>query len=144
MTGPELIRTIGRWTLAGLVLNGILGSAIYGLPSRVGGDLGAGAPLAWLLAALLIGVIAACFAEVSSRFTGAGGPYLYAHATFGRFAGIQTGWLTYLARLTAEHGLVTRTLAEVQYFNPAGVRLRTLLWPDPARDLETVLLVTNQ
>ena len=38
----------------------------------------------------------------------------------------------------------TRTLAEVQYFNPAGVRLRTLLWPDPARDLETVLLVTNQ
>lgn len=49
-----------------------------------------------------------------------------------------------LARLASEHGLVTRTLAEVQYFNPAGVRLRTLLWPDPARDLETVLLVTNQ
>jgi hypothetical protein len=49
-----------------------------------------------------------------------------------------------LARLAREHGLSTRTLAEVQYFNPAGVRLRTLLWPDPSRDLETVLLVTNQ
>ena len=49
-----------------------------------------------------------------------------------------------LARITARHPLQTRTLAEVQYFNPAGVRLRTLLWPDPARDLETVLLVTNQ
>ena len=49
-----------------------------------------------------------------------------------------------LARLAREHGLITRTLAEVQYFNPAGVRLRTLLWPDPSRDLETVLLVTNQ
>jgi hypothetical protein len=49
-----------------------------------------------------------------------------------------------LARITARHPLHTRTLAEVQYFNPAGVRLRTLLWPDPARDLETVLLVTNQ
>jgi 4-amino-4-deoxy-L-arabinose transferase-like glycosyltransferase len=49
-----------------------------------------------------------------------------------------------LARLTEEHGLRVRTLAEVQYFNPAGVRLRTLLWPDPARDLETVLLVTNR
>ena len=49
-----------------------------------------------------------------------------------------------LTRLSAEHGLKTRTLAEVQYFNPAGVRLRTLLWPDPSRDLETVLLVTNQ
>lgn len=49
-----------------------------------------------------------------------------------------------LVRLTQEHGLRTQTLAEVQYFNPAGVRLRTLLWPDPSRDLETVLLVTNQ
>ncbi|WP_396625434.1 ArnT family glycosyltransferase [Luteitalea sp.] len=49
-----------------------------------------------------------------------------------------------LARLAGEHALKTRTLAEVQYFNPAGVRLRTLLWPDPSRDLETVLLVTNQ
>lgn len=49
-----------------------------------------------------------------------------------------------LDRLTREHGLRTSTLAEVQYFNPAGVRLRTLLWPDPSRDLETVLLVTNQ
>lgn len=101
MTQPALVRTIGRWTLTGLVLNGVLGSAIYGLPSVVGGRLGSAAPLAWLLAAVLIGVIIACFAEVASRFSGAGGPYLYAHATFGRFAGVQTGWMAYLARLTA-------------------------------------------
>jgi 4-amino-4-deoxy-L-arabinose transferase-like glycosyltransferase len=49
-----------------------------------------------------------------------------------------------LARLTQAYDLQTQTLAEVQYFNPAGVRLRTLLWPDPSRDLETVLLITNQ
>jgi 4-amino-4-deoxy-L-arabinose transferase-like glycosyltransferase len=49
-----------------------------------------------------------------------------------------------LSRLQRDHDLTARTLAEVQYFNPAGVRLRTLLWPDPSRDLETVLLVTNQ
>jgi hypothetical protein len=49
-----------------------------------------------------------------------------------------------LTRLTQEYGLRVKTLAEVQYFNPSGVRLRTLLWPDPARDLETVLLVTNR
>jgi amino acid transporter len=101
VTQPALVRTIGRWTLTGLVLNGVLGSAIYGLPSVVGGRLGSAAPLAWLLAAVLIGVIIACFAEVASRFSGAGGPYLYAHATFGRFAGVQTGWMAYLARLTA-------------------------------------------
>lgn len=101
MTQPALVRTIGRWTLAGLVINGVLGSAIYGLPSVIGGRLGSAAPFAWLLAAVLIGVVIACFAEVASRFSGAGGPYLYAHATFGRFAGVQTGWMAYLARLTA-------------------------------------------
>jgi APA family basic amino acid/polyamine antiporter len=100
-TRPELVRTIGRWALAGLVINGVIGSAIYGLPSVISGKLGGAAPWAWVVAALLIGVILACFAEVASRFRGAGGPYLYARATFGRFAGLQTGWMAYLARLTA-------------------------------------------
>lgn len=97
---PELVRTIGRWALAGLVINGVIGSAIYGLPSVVSGKLGAAAPWAWVLAAVLIGVILACFAEVASRFREAGGPYLYARATFGSFAGLQTGWMAYLTRLT--------------------------------------------
>jgi 4-amino-4-deoxy-L-arabinose transferase-like glycosyltransferase len=42
-----------------------------------------------------------------------------------------------------DHDIEVRTLGSVQYFNPAGVRLRTLLWPDPDEDLETVLLITN-
>ncbi|HEV8357411.1 MAG TPA: APC family permease [Gemmatimonadales bacterium] len=96
-----LVRSIGRWALAGLVLNGVIGSAIYGLPSVIARQLGEAAPWAWLLAAGLIGVVLACFAEVASRFRGAGGPYLYARVTFGRFAGLQTGWMAYLARLTA-------------------------------------------
>jgi 4-amino-4-deoxy-L-arabinose transferase-like glycosyltransferase len=49
-----------------------------------------------------------------------------------------------LTELERTHGVQTRTLGSVQYFNPAGVRLRTLLWPDPENDLETVLLVTNR
>src|SRR5690606_36671802 len=46
--------------------------------------------------------------------------------------------------LEQQHGVDVRKLGSVQYFNPAGVRLRTLLWPDPENDLETVVLVTNQ
>jgi amino acid transporter len=95
---PELVRTIGRWALAGLVINGVIGSAIFGMPSLIAGKLGRSAPWAWVLAAALIGVVVACFAEVASRFRDAGGPYLYVRATFGRFAGIQTGWMAYLAR----------------------------------------------
>ncbi|MBA3317225.1 MAG: APC family permease, partial [Gemmatimonadales bacterium] len=46
-------------------------------------------------------LIVASFAEVASRFTRAGGTYLYARVAFGRLAGIEMAWLTYLVRLTA-------------------------------------------
>ena len=49
-----------------------------------------------------------------------------------------------LPRLEAIAGVTTRTLGQVRYLNTANVRLRTLLAPIPAQDLETVLLVTNR
>lgn len=49
-----------------------------------------------------------------------------------------------LARIASAHGLRTRTLGEVLYFNASAVKLRTLLDPDQERDLERVLLVMNQ
>lgn len=49
-----------------------------------------------------------------------------------------------LERITGPHGLTPRVLGEVLYFNASAVKLRTLLDPDKARDLERVLLVTNQ
>ena len=41
-------------------------------------------------------------------------------------------------------GLTARELGRVSYIDTANVKLRTLLSPDPARDIETVLLVTNK
>lgn len=95
------MRGIGRWSLAALVLNGIIGSGIFALPGTVGARLGAASIGAWLAAAVVIGVIMACFAEVASRFGGSGGTYLYAKSAFGRFAGLQMGWMTLLVRITA-------------------------------------------
>jgi amino acid transporter len=48
-----------------------------------------------------MGIILACFAEVASRFSHTGGPYLYAHDAFGRFMGIQVAWLVWFVRLTS-------------------------------------------
>jgi 4-amino-4-deoxy-L-arabinose transferase-like glycosyltransferase len=47
-------------------------------------------------------------------------------------------------RLEKERGLKVRRLAELLYFNEAGIRVRTLLWPDTSRDLTRVVLVTNR
>lgn len=47
-------------------------------------------------------------------------------------------------RLEQERGLRLIRIAELPYFNEAGVRVRTLLWPDPSRDLTRVVLVANR
>jgi hypothetical protein len=35
-------------------------------------------------------------------------------------------------------------LGEFRYFNEGGMRLRSVLWPDPARDVQRVLLVATR
>jgi basic amino acid/polyamine antiporter, APA family len=106
---------MGRWTLTALVINSIVGSGIFGLPSVVAGYLGSYSPLAYLIAAAGIGIIIACFAEVASQFGSAGGPYLYVREAFGRLPGIEVGWLLWLVRLSAAAAaanLFTNYLAE--------------------------------
>ena len=87
--------------MAALMVNLVIGGGIFGLPSTVAEILGGQSPIAYLISATGIGVIAACVAEVASRFKQAGGPYLYAKAAFGRFLGLQTGWLLWLTRVSA-------------------------------------------
>jgi amino acid transporter len=117
-----LVRAIGRWTLVALVINAIIGSGIFGLPDDVARLLGRAAPLAYLLAALGIGIIMACFAEVASRFTEAGGPYLYTRRAFGSLAGIQIGWFAWLVRLTSAAANANLFVVYFGEFFPAVTR----------------------
>src|ERR1700721_2432933 len=99
--GPSLVRTIGRWSLVALTLNSIVGSGIFGLPSVVAGLVGKSSPWIVLASGAAVGIIVACWAEVASRFTQAGGPYLWTRVAFGRLPGIEVGWLLWLAQLAA-------------------------------------------
>ena len=103
MASPQsgLVRTIGRWSLAALTVNSVIGSGVFGLPATVAGLLGKQSVPAVLIAGLAMGIIMACFAEVASQFSEAGGPYLYARTAFGRLMGILVGWLFYLAQTAA-------------------------------------------
>jgi 4-amino-4-deoxy-L-arabinose transferase-like glycosyltransferase len=49
-----------------------------------------------------------------------------------------------LTRLQTIGGIAMKPLGAVEYLDPAGIRLRTLLWPTPAQDLEIVFLVANR
>ena len=97
----QLVRAIGRWSLTALVVNSVIGSGVFGLPSTVAGLLEKFSPVAVLLAGAGMAIIFGCFAEVASRFQQAGGPYLYARAAFGRAMGIQMAWMLLLGQVAA-------------------------------------------
>lgn len=100
-SGQQLLRAIGRWSLVALVVNSILGSGVFGLPSAVAALIGRSSVWAVIAAGAGMSVIMGCFAEVASRFQQAGGPYLYARVAFGRFMGIQTAWMLWLGQVAA-------------------------------------------
>jgi APA family basic amino acid/polyamine antiporter len=98
---PALIRGIRRWDLVAVAINGIIGAGIFGLPSKVFALIGPYSLIAFVVCALIVTLIILCFAEVGSRFSETGGPYLYAREALGPIAGFEVGWLMWLARVTA-------------------------------------------
>lgn len=116
-----LRRAIGRWDLVALLINGIVGAGIFGLPSRVHALLGSWALLAYVACAALVLLIVLCFAEVASRFDRTGGPYVYASEAFGPVLGFQVGWLAWLSRVTAFAALAHLFVDYLGHFLPGIV-----------------------
>jgi amino acid transporter len=98
---PSLVRAIGRWDLTAAIVNGVVGSAVFGMPATQAALTGEWSHWGYLVAGLIVLLIVLCFAEVASRFQDAGGPYLYASEAFGPMVGFQAGWLTFWIRVTA-------------------------------------------
>ena len=117
-----LVRTIGRWSLAGLMVNTMVGASVFGLPALIAARLGKWSPLGFLAAFAVIAVIAACMAEVASQFRDTGGPYLYTKVAFGRFLAIQNGWLTWLTRIAAASAVANLFIIYLREFLPDVTR----------------------
>jgi amino acid transporter len=64
-------------------------------------------------------VIAACIAEVSSRYEETGGLYLYARDALGQFAGLLVAWLTWLTRIAAPAAAANLFCTYLAQFFPA-------------------------
>lgn len=96
---PALVRAVGRWDLVALVINGIVGAGIFGLPARVHALIGIWGMIAIVACAVLVATVVLCFAEVSSRFRDTGGPYLYTAEAFGPLPAFIVGWLLWIARI---------------------------------------------
>jgi APA family basic amino acid/polyamine antiporter len=103
----SLVRAIGTLGLAASIVNVTVGGGIFRLPASpdVTGRLGAAAPLAYLVCAVVMGLIVLCIAEAGSRISLTGGPYAYVEMTFGRYVGFLVGVMLWLIGATAIPGV---------------------------------------
>ena len=123
MTGPSpsasstLVRALGRWSLAAIILNIVIGASAFGVPGEIASLIGKYGPWAFLIGGLFMLTVGACFAEVASYFDQTGGPYLYARKAYGPFVGICIAWLMCLVRISsiAAIGCTPRILARLQH-----------------------------
>jgi amino acid transporter len=118
--GPGLFRGIRRWDLVAFIINLIIGAGIFGLPSKVFHLAGSYSIIAYMACSILMALIMLCFAEVSSRFTATGGPYLYALRAFGSFIGYEIGWLMWLTRVTVFAAVCNLLIAYIAFFWPSA------------------------
>ena len=116
-----LVRGIRQWDIVGVVINGIIGAGIFVLPARSFKLIGSYSLIAFILCAFVCALIILCFVEVSSRFTGTGGPYLYAQEAFGPAVGFQVGWMNWISRVSAYATNCNLLVVYLGFFWPAAV-----------------------
>jgi basic amino acid/polyamine antiporter, APA family len=118
-TPPRFLRVVGLAGLMAIAVNGVIGSGIFALPATVYALAGPASPVAYLVAAVLMALVVACFAEAGSRSDETGGPYLYARAAFGGFVGFLVGWLFLLTRAVATAAIANTFVAYLGSVEPA-------------------------
>ena len=116
----KLPRLLGFWGIWMLVVNGLIGAGIFGLPSGAAALAGEYSILIYGFCALLMLPVILCFAELGSYFRGTGGPIRYGTLAFGPFIGFQGGWLYYLARLISFSANTVLLTDSIAYFLPAA------------------------
>jgi amino acid transporter len=128
---PGLVRALGRWDLAFILINSTIGAGILGLPGKVYALLGVYSIGACLAGGVLVGLVGACYAEAASRYPGTGASILYARAAFGPPTGFMTGWIAVATRLFAYASICNLAVGYA-----AG------LWPLIAQPLGRVVAIT--
>jgi amino acid transporter len=118
-TEEGLKREIGIRSLALAIINITIGSGIFVIPAIIAEGLGATAIAAYFVCGLLIFLIALCFADVGSKTTVSGGPYIYIETAFGPFAGFLANNIYWIGGCIFSDAAIANALADtLKYFFP--------------------------
>ena len=97
MSQAEFKSKLTLFDVTNLVVGAIIGADIYVASALGAGLLGPFSLVVWVVAGIIAIVIALCFAQCVALLPKVGGPYAYAHAAWGTFAGFVVGWSLWLA-----------------------------------------------
>jgi APA family basic amino acid/polyamine antiporter len=112
MADAKAPRKLSLFDVTNLVIGAIIGADIYVASSFGAGFLGPFSLVVWVVAGLIAIVIALSFAQCAALLPKVGGPYAYAKAAWGPFAGFIVGWSLWLAEWIS---LAVFPLAFTQY-----------------------------
>lgn len=112
------MRAIGPRQLTAAILNATVGAGIFVLPAPVAQDVGAAAPLAFLVCAGIIALIGVALAMAGSRVGRTGGIYAYVEVAFGPYVALLAGVLLWLTGMAASSGIATALLDQLGALAP--------------------------
>mgnify|MGYP000861859336 FL=1 len=78
-----------------LGINGVIGSGAFLLPQTIYKNMNLMSVFVTICAAITVSMVALCYADLSSRFTGSGTAWLYSYNAFVRFTGYELGIYTW-------------------------------------------------
>src|SRR5215217_3951279 len=102
----ELKRTIGLWSLSAIGIGGTIGTGIFFILSQAVPMAGPAVVFSFLIAGLVAGLTAVCYAELAGAVPVAGSSYSYAYATLGEVVAMAVA-----ACLLLEYGVSSAAVA---------------------------------
>lgn len=93
---PHLKREVGFWGLTFVSLGSIIGSGWLFGALKGASAAGPASTLSWVLAAVMLAVLALIHAELGTTYPFAGGTARYPQLAFGPIAGFAAGWASWL------------------------------------------------
>jgi len=87
----ELNRTMGLWSLSAIGIGGTIGTGIFFILSQAVPMAGPAVIFSFLIAGLVAGLTAVCYAELAGAVPVAGSSYSYTYATLGEFVAMGVG-----------------------------------------------------
>lgn len=119
MDSPSLVRALTRRDLIGILLNAMIGAGMLAAPAKVFDVAGGWSFVVLLVSALALLPLIACFADLGSRFTATGGPYLYVREGLSPTPAFAAGWLLWISQAMSTATLANLFVSYLAGFVPA-------------------------